>query len=79
MARPYVRGLSVCVGCGRLLRPSYMRAADFDVTTAKRFGGDSCRPCYEGRKKAVPDEALEAYLNARRRRGIPADGLKIAS
>jgi hypothetical protein len=84
--RTYVRGLTECLGCGRLTRPSTALANAFNVPTIKRYGGGLCLPCYKAGQPQIEQpsdaavrEAFEAFIRARRKRGIPEEGLRIAS
>jgi len=84
----YVKGLTDCTGCGRLTRPSNATANQFNVPTLKRYGQGMCWPCYrdelrrppvEQPSEAAVREAFEAFIRARRKRGVPEEGLKVAS
>lgn len=76
--RPLVRP---CTGCGHMTRPT--RVKPQDAPGARLRAGDLCRVCDNNCGTVPPERAalvaheLEVFFRARRRRGVPAEGIKV--
>jgi hypothetical protein len=86
-ARRYVRGVVPCTGCGRLTRAK-TAPADRHPDTVVRYSRGMCWPCYsedmtptsvDRPDEAAIREAFEAYIRARRNRGVPVEGTPVRS
>lgn len=83
-------GIAPCANpeCGKLTRSSKMKSADYPDTIA-RGGGGMCVTCWNHSKAPRQDSnplkaiqfshtmaGLGSFMEARRRRGVPAEGLR---